>query len=95
MTKHLGYSLIGGLLFLAATIAVLWFSDRGIYNDFEDALSNSPLYRSSLKVSFWIGALSGSISSIVLRKSVNRKTYVWIAIILTLIFTEFVIARLI
>jgi hypothetical protein len=95
MTKHLGYSLIGGLLFLAATVIILWFSDTGIYNGFEDAISRNPLFRSSLKTSFWIGVLAGGISSIVLRKSINSKVYVWIALIFTLILTEFVIATLV
>lgn len=95
MTKHLGYSLIGGLLFLATTVVILWLSDTGIYEGFGDALERNPLFRSSLKTSLWIGVLSGGISSIALRKSSNRKVYVWIALIFTLIFTEFVIATLV
>lgn len=95
MTRHLGYGLIGGLIFLLATLVILFFGDMGIYKGFADALSNNPLFRSALKSSIWIGVLSGSISSIVMRKSTNRKVYVWIALIFTLILTEFVIASLV
>ena len=95
MTKHLEYTLIGGILFLITTIVVLWFSDTGIHNGFWDAVSSRTLFQSSLRTAFWIGVLSGGISSIVLRKSVNRKVYVWIALIFTLILTEVVIITLV
>ena len=95
MIKHLGYALIGGLLFFGATLLTLKMSDSGVQHSglFKD-LSQSDVLRTILKASVWIGALAGGITSIVMRKSENRKTYVWIALILVLIFTEFVISTI-
>jgi len=95
MTKHLGYSLIGALLFLVVTMLVLDFWDTGVHEGLLDAISESTVYRATLKAAFWIGALAGGISSIALRKSENRKTYIWIVLIFLLMFTEFVIVSII
>jgi hypothetical protein len=95
MTKHLAYSLIGGLLFLGVTMVVLNFWDTGVHEGLLDAISESTVYREVLKASFWIGALTGGISSIALRKSVNQKIYVWIVLIFILLFTEFVIITIV
>lgn len=95
MTKHLGYSLIGGLLFLGVTMLVLEFWDTGVHKGLLDAISESTVFRATLKASFWIGTLAGGISSIALRKSENRKTYVWIVLIFILLFTEFVIIKIV
>lgn len=95
MAKHLGYALIGAVLFLVTTLLTLKYTDSGVQdNGFLSTLSESDVIQSILKVSVWIGALAGGITSIALRKSENRKTYVWIALILSLIFTEFVISTI-
>ena len=95
MLKHLSYALIGALLFFGATLLTLKLSDSGVQHSglFKD-LSESEVLRAILKASVWIGALAGGITSVVMRKSENRKTYVWIAMILILIFTEFVISTI-
>ena len=95
MLKHLGYALIGAVLFFGATLLTLKFSDSGVQHSglFKD-LSESEVLRSILRASVWIGALAGGITSIAMRKSENRKIYVWIAMILILIFTEFVISTI-
>ena len=95
MLKHLGYALIGAMLFFGATLLTLKLTDSGIQHSglFKD-LSQSDVLAAILKASVWIGALAGGITSIAMRKSENRKTYVWIAIILILIFTEFVISTI-
>ncbi len=95
MVKHLGYALIGGVLFLGATLLTLKFSDSGVQDKrIFSALSESEVIQSIVKASVWIGALAGGITSIALRKSENRKTYVWIVLIFILIFTEFVISTI-
>ena len=95
MTKHIGYALIGGVLFFGTTILVLWFSDNGIHESFSNAITNRSVFRSSLKASLWIGVLAGGITSITLRKSVNQKVYIWIALLFTLTVMELVIASLV
>ena len=95
MTKHLGYSLIGAVLFFLATLATLKLTDSGVQPSglFKD-LSQSEVLQSMLKTSVWIGALAGGITSIALRKSENRKIYVWIVLVFILIFTEVVMSTL-
>ena len=95
MLKHLGFALIGAVLFFGATLLTLKLSDSGVQHSglFKD-LTESEILRTILRASVWIGALAGGITSIALRKSQNRKTYVWIALILVLIFTEFVISTI-
>ena len=95
MTKHLGYSIIGGLLFLITTVIVLWFFGPGVHDSFGDAISNSTITQSAIRASFWIGVFAGGVTSVVLRKSVNRKVYVWIALIFTLILTQVVLATVV
>jgi len=95
MVKHLGYTLIGGVLFLVATLLTLKYTDSGIQSDgIFRALSESEVIKSILQASVYIGALAGGFTSIALRKSENRKTYVWIVLIFVLIFTEFVISTI-
>jgi hypothetical protein len=95
MLKHLGFVLIGGLLFFAATLLTLKLSGSGVQEDgLLKGLSESEVLKTMLQVSVWIGALTGGIASIALRKSVNRKTYVWILLIFILIFTEYVISTI-
>ena len=95
MLKHLGFVLIGGLLFFAATLLTLKLSGSGVQEDgLFKGLSESEVLKTMLQVSVWIGALTGGIASIALRKSVNRKTYVWILLIFILIFTEYVISTI-
>jgi hypothetical protein len=95
MLKHLGFVLIGGLLFFAATLLTLKLSGSGVQQDgLFKGLSESELLKTMLQVSVWLGALTGGIASIALRKSVNRKTYVWILLIFILIFTEYVISTI-
>jgi hypothetical protein len=95
MLKHLSFVLIGGLLFFGATLLTLKLSGSGVQQDgLFKGLSESDVLSTILKVSVWIGALTGGIASLVLRKSVNRKTYVWIVIIFMLAFTEFVISTI-
>jgi hypothetical protein len=95
MLKHLGFALIGAVLFFGATLLTLKLSDSGVQHSglFKD-LSESEILRTILRASVWIGALAGGITSIALRKSQNRKTYVWIVLIFSLIFTEFVISTI-
>ena len=95
MTKHLGYSIIGGIIFILTTVVVLWFADRGIHESFEDAVKTSAIFQSALRASFWIGVLAGSISSIALRKSQNRKVYVWIIMVFILTLMELVIITIV
>jgi hypothetical protein len=95
MLKHLVFVLIGGLLFFAATLLTLKLSGSGVQQDgLFKGLSESELLKTMLQVSVWLGALTGGIASIALRKSVNRKTYVWILLIFILIFTEYVISTI-
>lgn len=95
MLKHLTFVLIGGLLFFAATLLTLKVSGSGVQEDgLFKGLSESEVLTAILKVSVWVGALAGGIASLVLRKSTNRKTYVWIVLIFILIFTEFVISTI-
>jgi hypothetical protein len=95
MVKHLGYTLMGALLFFVATLVTLKFTESGVQHDgLFKGLSDSEVLKSILKASVWIGALAGGITSIALRKSENRKTYVWIVLIFILIFTEFVISTI-
>ena len=95
MRNYLGYSIIGGILFLGTTLLVLNFSNLGIHKDLWDAISGNSTFKGSVRASFWIGVLTGGVSSIILRKSTNRRIYVWILIIMTMVFTEFVIYTLI
>lgn len=95
MLKHLGFVLIGGLLFFAATLLTLKLSGSGVQqNGLFKGLSESEVLKTMLQVSVWVGALTGGIASIALRKSLNRKTYVWILLIFMLIFTEYVISTI-
>jgi glucose uptake protein GlcU len=95
MLKHLGFAIIGGLLFFGATLVTLKLSDSGVqhFGLFKD-LSQSDVLKAILKASVWVGVLTGGLTSMAMRKSVNRNTYVWIALILSLIFTEFVISTI-
>lgn len=95
MLKHLGFVLIGGLMFFGATLLTLKLSGAGVQEDgLFKGLSESELLKTMLQVSVWVGALTGGIASITLRKSVNRKTYVWILLMFILIFTEYVISTI-
>lgn len=95
MIKHLIFVLIGGLLFFAATLLTLKISGSGVQHEgLFKGLSESDLLSAMLKVSVWVGALTGGIASLVLRKSMNRKTYVWIVLVFMLVFTEFVISTI-
>lgn len=95
MVKHLIFVLIGGLLFFAATLLTLKISGSGVQQDgLFVGLSESDVLSTMLKVSVWVGALTGGMASLALRKSVNRKTYVWIVLIFVLIFTEFVMSTI-
>jgi hypothetical protein len=95
MLKHLGFVLIGGLMFFAATLLTLKLSGSGVQEDgLFKGLSESEVLKTMLQVSVWVGALTGGIASIALRKSVNRKTYVWILLIFILLFTEYVISTI-
>ena len=95
MIKHLGYALMGGLLFFTTTLLTLKFTDSGIQGTgLFSTLSESGVLKSMLSASVWIGALAGGIASMALRKSENRKIYVWIVLIFILIFTEFVISTI-
>jgi hypothetical protein len=95
MLKHLIFVLVGGLLFFAATLLTLKISGSGVQQEgLFKGLSESDVLSTILKVSVWVGALTGGIASLALRKSTNRKTYVWIVLIFILIFTEFVISTI-
>jgi hypothetical protein len=95
MLKHLGFVLVGGLMFFAATLLTLKLSGSGVQQEgLFKGLSESEVLKTMLQVSVWVGALTGGIASIALRKSVNRKTYVWILLIFILVFTEFVISTI-
>ena len=95
MVKHLGYALMGGILFFVSTLLTLKLTDAGIQSaGFFNSFANSPVLQSIIKASVWIGILAGVLTSIVLRKSENRKVYVWIVLIFILIFTEYVISTI-
>ena len=93
--KHLSFALIGGVLFFATTWLILKFTSAGIQvNGLMDAILMGGLLKSILVTACWIGLLAGGLSSLVLRKSESRKTYVWILLIFILIFMEFVISTI-
>jgi hypothetical protein len=95
MLKHLTFSLIGGLMFFAATLLTLKLTGSGVQQEgLFKGLSESDVLSTMLKVSVWVGALTGGIASLALRKSVNRKIYVWIVLIFILVFTEFVMSTI-
>lgn len=95
MLKHLTFALIGGLMFFAATLLTLKLTGSGVQQEgLFKGLSESDVLSTMLKVSVWVGALTGGIASLALRKSVNRKTYVWIVLIFILVFTEFVMSTI-
>jgi hypothetical protein len=82
-------------MFFAATLLTLKLSGSGVQHEgLFKGLSESEVLKTMLQVSVWVGALTGGIASIALRKSVNRKTYVWILLIFILIFTEYVISTI-
>ena len=93
--KHLGFALIGGLIFFVGTLITLKFTMAGIQaHGLIDAILLGGILKSILVAGCWTGVLAGGLSSFVLRKSEDRKTYVWIILILTLLFAEFVISTI-
>lgn len=91
--KHLGFALIGVLIFFVITMITLKFTNAGIQiNGLIDAILVGGVIKSILVSACWIGFFAGGLSSLVLRKSENRKIYVWIIMIFSLIFTEVVIS---
>lgn len=86
---------MGGILFFVSTLLTLRLTDAGIQNtDIYYSFANSAVLLSILKTSVWIGVLAGVLTSIALRKSENRRIYVWIVLIFILIFTEYVISTI-
>jgi hypothetical protein len=93
--KHLGFALLGGAIFFVVTMVTLKFTTAGIQaHGLIEAILVGGVLKSILVTACWVGVLSGGLSSIILRKSQDRKTYVWIILIFTLIFTEFVISTI-
>lgn len=93
--KHLGYALIGGFLFFIATWLTLRLTDAGIQPDGPFGFfAFAGLLRIILISTTWLGVVVGGLSSVALRKSENRSTYVWITMIFILIFTEFVVSTI-
>jgi hypothetical protein len=93
--KTIGFALIGGVIFFVTTLVTLKFSAAGIQaNGLWDAILMGGMLKSILVASSCIGAFAGGLSSLVLRKSQDRKTYMWIILIFVLIFTQVVIATI-
>ena len=93
--KHLIFVLIGVVIYILTTMITLKYTNAGIQtNGLIDAILVGGMIKSILVVTGWIGFLVGGLSSLVFRKSVNQKTYVWICLISILIFTEVVIAAI-
>jgi hypothetical protein len=93
--KHLGYALIGGLLFFGVTLFTLKYTTAGVQVDgLIQAIMLGGILKSIVMVASWIGVIAGGLSSVVLRKSQDRKTYVWIILIFILVFTEVVISTI-
>ena len=93
--KTIGFALTGGVIFFVATLVTLKFSAAGIQaNGLKEAILIGGMLKSIIVTSTCIGFFAGGLSSLVLRKSQDRKTYVWIILVFILIFTQVVIATI-
>jgi hypothetical protein len=90
--RHIRKMLIGSIVFLLVTLVVLKFSDSGIQVEgLFAALQINGTVRMLATDSTLLGGLTGLMSSIIFRNSMNYRTYCWVSIILILVFVELVI----
>lgn len=90
--RHIRKMLIGSIIFLLVTLVVLKFSDSGVQVEgLIAALQINGTIRMLSTDATILGGLTGLMSSIIFRNSMNYETYCWISIILILVFAQLVI----
>ena len=90
--RHIRKMFIGAIIFLIITLLVLKFSASGIQVEgLIAALEINGTIRMLVTNATVLGGLTGFMSSIIFRHSMNYQTYCWISIILIMISTQLVI----